>query len=231
MRRLVVELVDRCGCTRAEAARVLGVSHHTITNTLEHFARTGDVKTSHGGGAHHIYDEERMQQIRQLLSRQPGMNSGTLLSEMGSSDSPISERTLRRYRAELDLTRRHRRITTAPNPKHDMLRHAWAWEHRRAPVRRWVHSDESTMCVMDTGDFVWIPRGQPTPRLPVQQLRFSVNVWGAVWDEGKVFVQFEGHLDSPAFIASWRTTSSRRRKTSLADLSFSIGCRHITPQR
>ena len=172
-----------------------------LTNTLEHFARTGDVKTSHGGGAHHIYDEERMQQLRQLLSRQPGMNSGTLLSEMGSSAPPISERTLRRYRAELDLTRRHRRITTAPNPKHDMLRHAWAWEHRRAPVRRWVHSDESTMCVMDTGDFVWIRRGQPTPRLPVQQLRFSVNVWGAVWDEGKVFVQFEGHLDSPAFIA------------------------------
>ena len=29
----------------------------------------------------------------------------------------------------------------------------------------------------------------------------AANVWGAVWDEGKVFVQFEGHLDSPAFIA------------------------------
>jgi transposase len=48
---------------------------------------------------------------------------------------------------------------------------------------------------------VWIPRGQSTPRLAVEQLRFSVNVWGAVWDEGRIFVRFEGHLSSQAFIS------------------------------
>ena len=141
-----------------------------------------------------------MQQLRQLLSTTPELTVLSLQREMGPSAPPISERTLRRYRAELNLTRRHRSVTTAPNAKHDMLRHAWAWEHRRAPVCQWVHTDETTMCVMDTGDFVWIPRGQPTPRLPVEKIRFSVNVWGAVWDDGKVFVQFIGHMDSPAFI-------------------------------
>ena len=201
MRRLVVELVEGCGFTRAEAARVLGVSHHTITNTLDHFARTGDVKTSHGGGAQHIYNGEQMEQLRELIHRQPGLTSAALVRKKGSCAPPITDRTIRRYRHELDLTRRHQRITAAPQLDHVQQREAWAWEHRRDPVCRWLHSDESTLCVTDTGDYVWIKRGEPTPRLPVLCVRFNVNVWGVVWDDGRIFVRFTGHLTSAAFIA------------------------------
>jgi transposase InsO family protein len=142
-----------------------------------------------------------MERLRQLISRRAGLTSVGLQHEMASEAPHVSDRAMRRYRAALDLTPRRQRITAAPNPQHEQLRHDWAWAYRRAEVRRWLHSDESTMCVRDTGDVVWIPRGQPTPRLAVEQLRFSVNVWGAVWDEGRIFVRFEGHLSSQAFIS------------------------------
>ena len=201
MRRLVVDMVERRGLTRAEAARALGVSHHTITNTLDHFLSTGGVETSHGGGRQRVYDEEQRERLRQLISRRAGLTSAGLVRAMGTSAPHISERTMRRYRAELGLTPRRQRISAAPDPEHDRLRREWAWEHRRAEVCNWLHSDESTVCMRDTGDVVWIPRGEPTPRLPVKQLRCSVNIWGVVWGRQKIFVRFQGHLTSQAFIS------------------------------
>jgi transposase len=36
--------------------------------------------------------------------------------------------------------------------------------------------------------------------MEVTTLRCHVNVWGVVWDHGSIFVQFDGHLSSDAFI-------------------------------
>ena len=176
MRRLAVEMVVNRGYSRSAAARALGVSRQTIINTLKHFLRTGGVETLHGGGRHRAYDAELRERLRQLISRRAGLTSAGLVRAKGTSAPHISERTMRRYRAELGLTPRRQRITAAPDPEHDCLRREWAWEHRRAEVCNWLHSAESTVCMRDTGDVVWIPRGEPTPRLPVKQLRCSVNI-------------------------------------------------------
>ena len=50
--------------------------------------------------------------------------------------------------------------------------------------------------MQETGDIVWVKRGEPTPALEVRTLRCHVNVWGMVWDEGSVFAQFDGHLNT-----------------------------------
>ena len=54
--------------------------------------------------------------------------------------------------------------------------------------------------MQQTGDIIWVKRGQPTPPFEVQTLRCHVNVWGAVWDEGSLFVQFSGHLSADSFV-------------------------------
>ncbi len=53
--------------------------------------------------------------------------------------------------------------------------------------------------MQETGDIVWVKRGEPTPAFEVNQLRCHVNVWGVVWNEGSIFVQFEGHLNADSF--------------------------------
>ena len=63
-----------------------------------------------------------------------------------------------------------------------------------------MHSDESTLCMRDSGELVWAPIGTPVPQLVVDVLRCHVCMWGVVWDGGAVFAQYDGHLTAASYI-------------------------------
>jgi transposase len=52
----------------------------------------------------------------------------------------------------------------------------------------------------DTGDIVWAPRGHPTPLIEVSQLRCSLHIWGVVWDTGRIFQLYDGHLTAAMYV-------------------------------
>ena len=106
---------------------------------------------------------------------------------------------MQKYRHILGMTKRRGRVVASAMINHHSERLAWAQENRRAPIATWVHSDESTPCMRDTGDFVWAPTGRPTPPIEVEKLRCSFNVWGAVWETDRLFVQYD-HLAAVAYI-------------------------------
>ena len=141
-----------------------------------------------------------METLRHLIEQHRNYTAASLCGILPSSAPHISERTVQRYRRLLDMTPRRGRITSRQTGRYAVKRWQWAWEHRRDPASQWLHSDESTCRMQETGDIVWVKRGQPTPAFEVSELRCHVNVWGVVWNEGSIFVQFEGHLNSDSFI-------------------------------
>jgi transposase len=200
MRQRAVDMVERQHLSRAEAAQALHVSPQTVRNTMAHFHRTGHFHDDDHPGAPRAYDEEDMETLRDFILQHRNATAAGLLRLMGPSAPSISERTIRRYRRELNMTPHRGRITAKQSGKHHEARKAWAWEHRRDDATKWVHFDESTLCMRDTGDIVWAPRGEDPPPLEVDKLRCHVNVWGMVWDQGSAFAQYDGHLNTDSFI-------------------------------
>ena len=52
----------------------------------------------------------------------------------------------------------------------------------------------------DTGEVVWAPKGQSTPGIEVETLRCFINLFGMVWEGGRIFVTYRGHLTAATFI-------------------------------
>ena len=52
----------------------------------------------------------------------------------------------------------------------------------------------------DTGEVVWAPKGHPTPGIEVETLRCSINLFGMVWEGGRIFVTYRGHLTAATCI-------------------------------
>jgi hypothetical protein len=80
------------------------------------------VETSHRGSRQRVYSEEQVVRLRQLISARAWLTSVGLLNEMASSAPPISERSMRRSRAELELARgrlRDRAQVCQPGGKRD----------------------------------------------------------------------------------------------------------------
>lgn len=115
---------------------------------------------------------------------------------MGTAAPRISERTMRKYIRELNFSRRRESVESFDKPQYIERRKAWARQHRDDDILSWLFMDASTMMLRHTGDYVWAPKGQPTPPHSVEHLYPKVNVWGVVWDNGSVFAQYDGQLNS-----------------------------------
>jgi hypothetical protein len=74
------------------------------------------------------------------------------------------------------MTIRRGRITARQSGQYDAKRWLWAWEQRRAQAFEWLHSDESTVRMQETGDIIWVKRGEPTPAFEVTTLRCHVKM-------------------------------------------------------
>ena len=107
---------------------------------------------------------------------------------------------MQRYRRVLGMTPRTGRIAAKGLFGNHAQRFEWAWAHCRQLVATWMHSDESTLCMRDTNEVVWAPRGLPTPLIEVSKLRCSLHIWGVVWDTGHVFQLYDGHLTATMYI-------------------------------
>ena len=203
-RLIAVRLVDEEKMSYERVAHVLRCHKSTISRLTHRFRTTGEIEEVHSGGRPRLYDATQMQQleqlIEQLIEQHRNRTAMGLQHILPSSTPHVSDRTLRRYRRELDFTARHQHLTSRRSGRYDRQRWLWAWEHRRDPASKWLHSDECTVRMQQTGDIVRVKRGQPTPPMEVTTLRCHVNVWGVVWDHGSIFVQFDGHLPSDAFI-------------------------------
>ena len=195
-RWMIVRMVREQGMTRGQAAAVVPCSKRTVTRILSLFRNTGDVLKQHGGGRAHAYSPRQMERLRTLVKQNPHATAAGLIGLMSRSAPQISERTMRKYLRELNMSLRREGTESFDTPRYIALRKAWAHQHRDDDILSWLFMDASTLMLRHTGDLIWAPRGKPTPPHSVEHLYIKANVWGVVWGGGSVFAQFDGNLTS-----------------------------------
>jgi transposase len=192
----MVRMAREQGMTRDAVAAVVPCSKRTVTRILSLFRNTGDVVEQHGGGRAHAYSPRQMQRLHQLVLQNPHATAAGLVGLMGPNAPHISERTMCKYIRELNISRRREGTESFDTPRYIALRTAWAHQHRDDDILSWMFMDASTLMLRHTGDYVWAPKGEPTPPHSVEHLYVKVNVWGIVWNNGSIFAQFHGQLNS-----------------------------------
>ena len=202
MRERIVQMVEQEGVTQSEVARLLGVHRNTVRNIIAHFHETGHHRVEHTGGPSLTYNDQQLERLWDIILERPKLNARALIREMGDDAPAISERTMQRHRHVLYVTPRTGRIAAGALFGNHTERSNWAWENRRRPVATWLHSDESTLCMRDTGDIVWCPEvAIPAPLIEVQLAALlHVHIWGVVWDTGRIFQLYDGHLTAAMYV-------------------------------
>jgi transposase len=195
----VVHMVECEGKSQSAAGRRYGITQPAVHNILKHYAETGDTAERHGGGRPHQYGEEDMQLLSSLLTEHRSATAHTIQQLMPPDAPQVTDRTIQRYRRELGFTRRTTPIHVIDTAAQLAARRVWARQHYLNDPNDYVFMDESTMVLRDTGDYIWVKRGETTPAHDITNLRAAVHVWGAIWVEGAVFSQYTGHLNSHAY--------------------------------
>lgn len=185
----------------AQVAQDCGVSRQTVYNVLRKWTETGKMEEEHSTGRIPNYSDKDMKKLNRLIKQHPNAEAEELLTLMRSSAPRVSSRTIRNYRHSLGYTPRRTQPEHILSDSQKVTIHAFAVQHQHSDMRRWVYLDECTVQLRDTGDVVWIMRGEPTPTHPISHLRAAVHVWGAVWWTHRCFSRYEGHLTANTYIA------------------------------
>ena len=135
---------------------------HTIRNTIQHYHTVGHLHDSHAGGHTETWGWDEQQALWDLITEHPHLTAAALKRRLCPPAPPISTRTIARYRRIFDFTLRHARVQARGAIGHHEKRADWAWKHRRCPITTWLHSDESTIVLRDTGEIMWAPKGDPS---------------------------------------------------------------------
>ena len=192
--------------TAREVAATVHVSKTTVDNVVRKWRETGDVHEHLSGGHSFSYDDNNFYRLECLIDAHPAATAEHLIEMMGSTAPQIDERTMRRYRHLLGYTRRKPAIWVIDTAKTARERLAWAIKHKAEDHLKWVFMDESTLCLRDTNELVWIKRGTPTPKREIEKLKCAVHIWGIIWNGGSHFEFYEGSLTKTKYVAMLEKT-------------------------
>jgi transposase len=208
--------------TQVQIAAEFHCTQQAVSKIWQHHLAFGDTVERHGGGRPRAFSDDHLQILSSLIEESPSATAHHL-NELLPADAPrVSDRAIRKYRRQLDFTRRVPPVEVI-NIEHQLAdRRAWARAHRHLAASNYVFMDESTLMLRDTGRWVWVRRGNPTPTHEVEGLKFAVHVWGAIWNDGALFQQYRGWLTADRYteILKHNILANKRRfrgKTILHD--------------
>jgi transposase len=186
--------------TVVDVADKAGVSRQTVYNVIEKWNNTGHLEEEKSTGRIPSYNQKNMNKLRRLILQHANATSDELLELMGEDAPRVSNRTIERYRLSLGFTPRRTQPYVYLTDEQKAAIHQFAVQHQHKDMKQWLYIDECTVQLRDTGDIVWILRGQPTPPHPVSSLRAALHVWGAIWWNGRSFTRYKGHLNADMYI-------------------------------
>jgi transposase len=201
---LSMRIIDKV--TAREVALAFSVSKTTVDNVVRKWHETNDVHEHLTGGPNLSYDDNDFYKLECLIDTHPAATAEALIEMMGSTAPQIDATTMRRYRHLLGYTRRKPAIWVIDTERSARERLKWAMLYRSADHSKWVFMDETTLCLRDTNELVWIKRGIRTPKHEVGTLKCAVHIWGIIWNTGSHFEFYEGSLTKTKYVAMLEKT-------------------------
>jgi transposase len=159
------EIVNRAA-SGEESARHIAADMHlapsTVTRTIERFNATGDLVEHLSGGHAASYDDDDLYRLECLIDQHRSATASTLLQLMGTSSPPVCTHTIDAYRRALSYTHRKPAVWHIDTECTTHQRDEWVTQHKHDDHSKWVYMDESTLCLRDTGEWVWVKSGEET---------------------------------------------------------------------
>jgi transposase len=167
-------------------ARELHCTRQEVGHVLQLFVTTGDVEGERRSGRPRVVRDEVEEVVDKAIKRKrhaTGQELADVVEE--TTGTRVSARTMRRVRRRLHYHPVHISVKPALTERHMEARLAWCQEHLHDNVRSFVFLDEMGVCLDHHRRLYWIKHGEARPVKETMPLKVRLNVWGAVWWEGK----------------------------------------------
>ncbi|CAF1519695.1 unnamed protein product [Rotaria sordida] len=141
-------------------------------------------------------------QFRQILSRYPTATSSSISTRLQSRTGIIvSACTIRRVRRRENYHPVHARTHWEINEIQAARRYQYAITHEADNWQHVIFTDEKQFFIDEAGTVFWIPIGARRPKTFANQIKYHVNVFGAIWYHGKSRLVFiKGSSNSTTYL-------------------------------
>jgi transposase len=170
-----------------QIARNVGCCQEAVRQTLQRYHDTGGVTNRTGQGRPTLMNSSSLHRLDRIIRSSPSATSISLATAMtAQTGQRISPRTIRRARTHsLGFHPVHEIITHALTQGNIHKRLSFATAHLNSNYHHILFSDEKLFVLQNTGQVVWIKKGEAIPTREVDQMKASVMTWGCVWYGGK----------------------------------------------
>ena len=165
-------------------ARELTCSQQEVGRVLHQFVTTGDVESHWRSGRPSVVTDDVKEVIEKTIKRKRTATAEEIANA-------VEEETGRRVSARVRQVRRQYITTLFVSVKptltdaHKAARLAWCREHVRDSVKSLVFMDEMGVWIDYHKQVYWIKPGESRPIKELDSVKARLNVWGAIWYNGK----------------------------------------------
>ncbi|CAF1515995.1 unnamed protein product, partial [Rotaria sp. Silwood1] len=181
-------------------AHKLDCNRRTVFRAVARFNETGLLTERERSGRPPSLTEEQQRSLDKYISKNPTATSNQLSNYIFNNFGiRVSERTLQNYRRALGFYPRKQQIKVKSTQTQVEKRHLFAVENQNSDFKKWIFIDQTQVQLRNTDKIVWVKHGEPTLTHDISSLRAHVNLWGAVWWNGKMFARYDGYINQTLY--------------------------------
>lgn len=185
-RNIIVEKAFRERKRPPTIARELKCGLATVYRVIEQFTREHTLERRRGSGRPKVMDEAMTSTFDKIVQKKPTASSAELRSALErKTGRRVSERTVRRARRALTYHPVHASRKPALTAANAAKRLSFCRRHRADGLKHMVLMDEMDVELDRDHRIYRIKRGQARPVDYRHPGKTRVNVWGAIWYNGR----------------------------------------------
>jgi transposase len=190
-RNTIVEMAFREKKRHATIARKMGCHRTTVEHVIRQFSQQHSIETRHRSGRPSTMDPHMTSTLDKIIKRKPTATSADLCADLvRKSGRRVSERTVRRARRSLGYRPVHASVRPGLNSLQAAQRLRFCQKHRAAGLKHAVFMDEMAVELDSQNRIYWIKPGEKRPIEYSFPQRVRLNVWAAIWYEGRTTFHF-----------------------------------------
>jgi transposase len=167
-------------------ARELGCTQQEVSWVLHQFLESGDVERKEGSGRPAKVDEEVEASVDNTIRRKRHATAAELANAVEEDTGRrVSARTMYRVRRQLGYRPVHVSVKPSLTDAHKAARLAYCRAHLRDDIKMMAFLDEMGVVIDYHRRHHWTKLGEPRPVRETLPARVRLNVWAAIWWNGK----------------------------------------------